>query len=90
MKGQTTSHSDAFSKTPVSDPDSFGLRSVDSKLNLRGAIIAESEDVHPNLGVDNGDIKFGDDVSLGTGKCINITLDNSEVTRFQGFFYIEY
>lgn len=63
----------------VSDPDSFGLRSVDSKLNLGGAIIAESEDVHPNLGVDNGDIKFGDDVSLGTGKCINITLDNFNI-----------
>lgn len=63
----------------VSDPDSFGLRSADSKLNLGGAVIAESEDVHPNLGVDNGDIKFGDDVSLGTGKCINITLDNFNI-----------
>ena len=63
----------------VSDPDSFGLRSVDSKLNLGGSVIAESEDVHPNLGVDNGDIKFGDDVSLGTGKCINITLDDFNI-----------
>lgn len=63
----------------VSDPDSFGLRSADGKLNLGGAVIAESADVHPSLSVDNGDIKFGNDVSLGTGKCINITLDDFNV-----------